>query len=181
VIVSSADNGISWSRLAILPQRVLLLTAQDSGLIAHPALLPIALLRWKHHGTGQYPDAFRAASAGRSGDAVWIYATGQDGKVYLSRDSGRHFESVTPGLQQTAGQFEAIATSERYQRWRMSASAAFNTARQGELVQRYRQDNRRRPNVEDRLQGIEPTRRQLQGLGRAARPTERHINLVRRT
>jgi photosystem II stability/assembly factor-like uncharacterized protein len=115
VIVSSADNGISWSRLAILPQRVLLLTAQDSGLIA---LSGSAAYRITPDGNttelGSIPTAFRAASAGRSGDAVWIYATGQDGKVYLSRDSGRHFESVTPGLQQTAGQFEAIATSERY-------------------------------------------------------------------
>ncbi len=34
VIVSSVDGGASWSRLATLPQRVVLLTAHDSGLIA---------------------------------------------------------------------------------------------------------------------------------------------------
>jgi hypothetical protein len=34
VIVASADGGINWSRLTTLPQRVLLLKPQDSGVIA---------------------------------------------------------------------------------------------------------------------------------------------------
>jgi photosystem II stability/assembly factor-like uncharacterized protein len=115
VIVSSADGGINWSRLATLPQHVLLLTRQDSGLIAvsGPAAWRIA----RDGSTtelGSIATNFRAASVARSGDSIWVYATGQDGKVYLSEDSGLHFKAITPELKQSAGKFEAIATSERH-------------------------------------------------------------------
>jgi photosystem II stability/assembly factor-like uncharacterized protein len=115
VLVSSADGGNLWSRLATLPHRVLLLTAQDSGLIAVSGSAAYRIA--SDGGTtelGGIATAFRAASAARSGNSVWIYATSQDGKVYLSQDSGLHFKSVTPELQQSSGNFEAIATSERH-------------------------------------------------------------------
>ena len=71
VIVSSADGGVSWSRLATLPQRVLLLTSQDSGLIA---LSGSAAYRIAPNGSttelGSIVSSFRAASAARSGDSV---------------------------------------------------------------------------------------------------------------
>jgi photosystem II stability/assembly factor-like uncharacterized protein len=115
IIVHSADSGASWSRMATLPQRVLLLTVQDSGLIA---VSGSAAWHIAANGSitelGGIPTAVRAASAARSGDSVWIYATGQDGKVYLSEDSGQHFRPVTPALEQTSGNFEAIATSDRH-------------------------------------------------------------------
>ena len=115
VIVSSADGGITWSRLATLPQRVLLLSARDSRLIA---LSGSAAYRIAPDGTttelGTIPNSFRAASVGWTGDTAWIYATGQDGKVYLSQDSGLHFGPDTPQLQQSSGKFEAIATSDRH-------------------------------------------------------------------
>jgi photosystem II stability/assembly factor-like uncharacterized protein len=115
VIVSSLDGGISWNRLATLPQGVLLLAAKDSGLVA---LSGSATYRIAADGAStelaRIQSGFRAASAGQSQDSVWIYTTGQDGKVYLSQDSGQHFRSVTPELQQTAGKFEAIATSDRH-------------------------------------------------------------------
>jgi photosystem II stability/assembly factor-like uncharacterized protein len=115
VIVSSFDGGVSWSRLATLPQRVLLLTPQDSGLIA---LSGSAAYRIAPDGSaaelGGIATGLRAASAGRSGGSVWIYATGHDGKVYLSQDSGVHFAPVTPDLQQNAGEFEAIAASGQH-------------------------------------------------------------------
>jgi photosystem II stability/assembly factor-like uncharacterized protein len=115
VVVSSADGGISWNRLATLPQSVLFLAAKDYGLIA---LSGSAAYRIAPDGSstelGGIPSGFRAASAGQSKDSVWIYATGQDGKVYLSQDSGRHFATVTLELQQTAGKFEAIAASDRH-------------------------------------------------------------------
>jgi photosystem II stability/assembly factor-like uncharacterized protein len=115
VIVSSTDGGNNWSRLATLPQHVPLLTRQDSGLIA---VSGSAAWRIGPDGSttelGSIATNFRAASAARSGDAVWIYATGQDGEVYLSEDSGQHFRAVTPELQQSSGKFEAIATSERH-------------------------------------------------------------------
>jgi len=115
VIVSSADGGFTWSRFTTLPQHVPLLTLHDSGLIAvsGPAAWRVA-----SDGTttelGSIATNFRAASAARSGKSIWIYATGQDGKVYLSEDSGQHFRAVTPEFQQSAGKFEAIATSERH-------------------------------------------------------------------
>lgn len=115
VIVHSPDGGSSWSRLATLPQRVLLLSPQNSGLIA---VSGSATWRIAPDGSttelGSIPTTVRAASAARSGDSVWIYATGQDGKVYLSEDSGQHFRPVTPALEQTSGNFEAIATSGRH-------------------------------------------------------------------
>jgi photosystem II stability/assembly factor-like uncharacterized protein len=115
VIVSSADGGASWSRLAALPQSVLLLTPQNSGLIA---VSGSAAWRIASDGgttqLGSIASEVRAASAARSGDSVWIYVTGKDGKVYLSEDSGLHFRPVTPVFQQTSGRFEAIAASERH-------------------------------------------------------------------
>jgi photosystem II stability/assembly factor-like uncharacterized protein len=115
VIVHSADGGASWSRLATLPQRVLLLTPQDSSLIA---VSGSATYRIAPDGgvteLGSIATGVRAASAARSGDSIWIYATGQDGKVYLSEDSGLHWRPVTPALQQSSGRFEAIAASDRH-------------------------------------------------------------------
>ena len=115
VIVSSADGGVSWSRLATLPQRVLLLAPQGTGLIA---VSGSAAWHIAPDGNttklGSIPTTVRAASAARSGNSVLIYATGKDGKVYLSDDSGLHWKPVTPDLQQSSGNFEAIATSDRH-------------------------------------------------------------------
>ncbi len=115
VIVHSADGGASWSRLAtLLPQHVLLLTPEHSGLIA---ISGSAAWRISANGDttqlGSIPTAVRAASAARSNGSVWIFATGQDGKVYLSKDSGLNWKPVTPALKQTSGNFEAIAVSDR--------------------------------------------------------------------
>lgn len=113
VIVSSADGGASWSRIATLPHHVVLLTTRNTGVIA---VSGSAAYRIAENGAvtelGSVATAFRQASAAQSGGALWIYATGQDGKVYLSEDAGLHWKSVTPEFHQTAGNFEAIATSE---------------------------------------------------------------------
>ena len=61
---------------------------------------------------GSLATNFKAVSAARSSDSVWIYATGRDGLVYLSEDSGLHWRSITPDLHQCSGKFEAIATSD---------------------------------------------------------------------
>jgi photosystem II stability/assembly factor-like uncharacterized protein len=115
VIVSSVDGGHSWTRLATLPDHVLLLTLQDSELIA---VSNSATYRIAANGgaiqLGSVPSGFRTASAARSGPSVWIYATGKDGKVYLSEDSGFEWRAVTPELQQSAGKFEAIAASNQH-------------------------------------------------------------------
>lgn len=112
VIVDSVDGGVTWNRLAQLPQPVLLLTAEGADVIA---LSGASAYRIAADGSmkelGKIASEFKAASAGRFGDSTWIYATGQDGLVYLTKDSGLHWGLVTPALQQTAGSFGAIATS----------------------------------------------------------------------
>jgi photosystem II stability/assembly factor-like uncharacterized protein len=112
VIVDSVDGGANWNRLTELPQRVLLLTADGADVIA---LSGASAYRIAADGSvkeqGSIPSAFKTASAGRAGDSTWIYATSQDGLVYLTKDSGSHWNLVTPKLQQTSGSFGAIATS----------------------------------------------------------------------
>jgi photosystem II stability/assembly factor-like uncharacterized protein len=117
LIVLSQDGGISWSRLATLPGRVLLLTAQDSG--QSSVLIAVSgTSAWRITRDGTVtqltviPSPIHAASAARSGNSIWIYATGQNGNVYLSQDSGLNWKPVTPQFQQTAGRFEAIAASD---------------------------------------------------------------------
>ncbi len=117
VIVFSPDGGNSWSRLATIPGRTLLLTAQNSG--QNSGLIAVSgssALRIAPDGAvtqlGGIPSAIRAASAARTGNSVWIYATGVDGRLYLSKDSGLNWRAITPALQQTSGRFEAIAASD---------------------------------------------------------------------
>jgi photosystem II stability/assembly factor-like uncharacterized protein len=130
VIVDSVDGGATWSRLAQLPEPVLLLTAEGADVIA---LSGASAYRIAADGTmrelGKIASEFKAASAGRSGDATWIYATGQDGLVYLTRDSGLHWGSITPALQQTSGSFGAIATSAEHPE---TAYAGFRGLRLGD-------------------------------------------------
>jgi hypothetical protein len=115
VLVSSADGGLTWKRLSTMSRPVLLLAAQNAGVIA---VSGSGAYRIDSDGrttqSGGIATGFRAASAARSANAVWIYGTGQDGKVYLSQDSGEHFAQVTPELHQTAGSFEAVAASEQH-------------------------------------------------------------------
>jgi len=113
VIVSSVDGGVSWKQLANLPQSTELLAVEKSSLIA-----VAGSTAWRITPDGRTVElgsvaaGIQAASAAQSGDTDWIYATGKDGKVYLSEDSGLHFKPATPTLGQTAGNFEAIAASD---------------------------------------------------------------------
>ena len=115
ILVSSADGGATWNRLAILPQRVLLLVPQKSGLIALSGSTAYSV---DDEGNvkelSSLTTNFKAVSAARFGDSVWIYATGRDGLVYLSEDSGLHWRPITPDLHQSSGKFEAIATSDQH-------------------------------------------------------------------
>lgn len=129
VIVESTDNGVTWSRLASLAQRVLLLTMQGSDLIAVSGssayrIAPDGKVA-EQGGTGS---EFKSASAGGVAGAVWIYATGTNGLVYLTKDSGVHWQAVTPALQQTSGSFGAIATSAQHPE---TAYAGFQALRLG--------------------------------------------------
>jgi photosystem II stability/assembly factor-like uncharacterized protein len=95
-----------------LPQGIQLLALESSSLIA---VTDSAAWRIAPDGSatelGGIASGIHAASAAKSGGSVWIYATGKDGRVYLSKDSGLHFTPGTPSLGQSAGSFEAIAAS----------------------------------------------------------------------
>jgi photosystem II stability/assembly factor-like uncharacterized protein len=113
VIVSSVDGGVSWKRLANLPQSIQLLALDNSGLIAVSDSEAWSVAPGgRTTELGNIASGVVAVSAARSGDSVWIYATGKDGKVYISKDSGLNFSPVTPALGQTSGNFEAIAASD---------------------------------------------------------------------
>jgi photosystem II stability/assembly factor-like uncharacterized protein len=130
VLVSSADGGVTWRRLAVLPKRVLLLTANGSGVIA---VSGSTAYRIGADGgvtkLGSIGTDIRAASVARFGSEVWIYATSADGKVYLSKNSGLHWKPITPALQQSSGHFEVIAASELHPEF---AYAGFRSLQIGE-------------------------------------------------
>jgi photosystem II stability/assembly factor-like uncharacterized protein len=114
-VVFSADGGASWRRLAELPQRVLLLVPRPTGVVA---ISGSAAYQVTNEGriaeSGRLATNFRQASAAFQHDAAWIYATGRDGQVYLSQDAGQQWQRITPALGQSAGAFEAIATSAEH-------------------------------------------------------------------
>ncbi len=113
VVVTSVDGGESWRRLATLPGRVLLLTRQSGELVA---IVGSAAYLVAANGAvteiGRVPDEIVAASSGRHGDALWLYVTSRDGRVFTSEDEGQRWRPVTPALGQSSGRFAAIATSE---------------------------------------------------------------------
>ncbi len=115
VIVTSKDGGASWKRLSTLPNRVLLLTMQDNKLIA---LAGSVAYRIAPDGNasevGRVSEDFAAASLTRNKNALSLYATSRNGKVFISEDSGQHWRTATPALGQSSGRFEAIAASERH-------------------------------------------------------------------
>lgn len=112
-IVVSEDEGASWRRVATIPNHVLLLSSASDGLTA---LAGNAAYRIDPSGRveelGHIPVAFRAAGAAHSRGGTTLYATGTDGMVYASADAGRHWDSITPQLHQSAGHFEAIAATD---------------------------------------------------------------------
>jgi photosystem II stability/assembly factor-like uncharacterized protein len=115
ILVSSADGGSTWSHLADLPQRVLLLAPRPSGVVAISGSSAYEVTNEGHVvESGRIATDFRQASAAFLHDAAWIYATGRDGQVYLSEDFGVHWRPITPALGQSAGAFAAIATSAEH-------------------------------------------------------------------
>ena len=63
---------------------------------------------------GQLSSSIFAASAAQTGNALWLYATTQKGKVFVSENGGRDWRETTPSLGQSAGKFQAIAVSEQH-------------------------------------------------------------------
>jgi hypothetical protein len=63
---------------------------------------------------GQLPSRIFAVSAAQKGNALWLYATTQKDKVFVSENGGRDWREVTPSLGQSSGKFQAIATSEQH-------------------------------------------------------------------
>ncbi|HVT97059.1 MAG TPA: hypothetical protein VHE33_06095 [Acidobacteriaceae bacterium] len=113
VVLASEDDGTTWRRLTTIPQHVLLLSAQQDRVTA---IAGNAAYQIEPSGRieelGHIPVPFHAAGATRSSQTTSFYATGTDGLVYSSRDGGRHWDSITPQLHQSAGRFEAIAATD---------------------------------------------------------------------
>ena len=115
VIVSSVDGGATWKRLATMAKHVVLLTAQNSDLIAVSGSSA-----WRigpdggHHRTGQHCCPHSCCQRGAVRRRGMDLCNRQGRKVYLSQDSGVSFKPVTPALGQSAGNFQAIATSDSH-------------------------------------------------------------------
>ena len=115
VIVSSADGGHSWRRLASLPANVSVLAAQGKTLIAVSGSSTFEI---SNSGAvtklGGIPGQVKSAAAAYSGDAIWLYATNHQGDLFVSQDSGRTWNRATPALGQSSGRFEAVAASDQH-------------------------------------------------------------------
>lgn len=113
VLVSSIDGGTSWKKLASLPARVSLLLVSAAGITAMSG--PAAFLvspDGRSKELGRIAGTLKSVSAARSRNAVWLYATNTQGHLFVSKNSGVDWKAETPALGQSAGRFEAIATSE---------------------------------------------------------------------
>ncbi len=114
-IYVSADRGISWKLLAPIPQRALLLTVHEGSLIVVAGKGAYEVSSGgRETALGQLRSSIFAVSAAHAGSASWLYATTQEGKLFVSENGGRDWREATPSLGQTAGKFQAIATSEQH-------------------------------------------------------------------
>lgn len=117
-LVTSADDGISWSRLATLPDKVALLQIDGDGVVAMSGATAYRVTPAnKIMKLGHIAGDLAAASSGRSAGAAWLYATNRAGHLFVSRDGGRNWTAADPVLGQRSGRFEAIATSEEHPRF----------------------------------------------------------------
>ncbi len=114
-LVSSPDGGRSWKVLTSLPGRVSLLLVNAAGITAMSG--PAAFLvspGGKSTELGRISGTVKSASAARSRNSVWLYATNTEGHLFVSKNSGADWKDETPALGQSAGRFEAVATSEHH-------------------------------------------------------------------
>jgi len=112
-IVTSSDNGISWKRLASLPDPIALLVTDHADVVA---LSGSTVYRISPDGKtmkqGQMSGQLASAGFARSTGSLWFYATNRDGQIFLSEDAGQHWRQSAPALGQSSGRFEAIAVSQ---------------------------------------------------------------------
>lgn len=113
IIVTSSNDGVSWKRLASLPDRITVLVTDHGSLVA---LSGSTIYRVFSDGKiaeeGQVPGHAISATFARSSGHPWFYATTREGQVFISTDAGHHWRQSTPALGQSSGRFEAIAASE---------------------------------------------------------------------
>jgi photosystem II stability/assembly factor-like uncharacterized protein len=116
-VYTSTDRGASWNQLAPIPQRAILLTFIEGNLIA---LAGKGAYKLSREGTvselGQLHSDISVASAARVGNATWFYATTQEGRIVVSKNSGSSWRDATPSLalDQGAVTFHAISTSDQH-------------------------------------------------------------------
>jgi photosystem II stability/assembly factor-like uncharacterized protein len=129
-ILMSSDGGTSWKRLAPIPERALLLTFDGNDLVV---VAGRGAYRVNGQGAvsalGQLSSDIFAVGAGHSGEVTWLYATTKEGKVFVSQNGGGTWSEITPSLGQSAGAFQAIATSTQHPKF---AYVGFRELRLGE-------------------------------------------------
>ena len=115
LILVSEDRGISWKRLAPIPESALLLTFDHARLVVVAGNGAYSVNRdGAVSQLGQLQSGIFAVSAARADNATWLYATTKAGKLAVSNNGGSNWHDSTPALGQTSGKFEAIAVSEKY-------------------------------------------------------------------
>ncbi|MEO6830236.1 MAG: hypothetical protein ABI164_10550, partial [Acidobacteriaceae bacterium] len=114
-VYASADHGVSWKRLAPIPQSALLLTFDRDRLIVVAGNGAYAIgTDGKEAELGHLPGNISAVTAAHSGNATWIYATTDKGKAFVSADGGQNWREITPSLGLSPAKFHAIASSDQH-------------------------------------------------------------------
>ncbi len=115
VLLSSLDGGRSWKMLASLPARVALLAVSRDTLTAVSGSYAFAVsANGDTKELGRIPGELKSVTSAHSSDALWLYATNVEGKLFVSHNSGAAWKLATPSLGQSSGRFEAVASSDHH-------------------------------------------------------------------
>ena len=113
VLLVSNDRGRSWTRKAVFEGRsVRALDPDDAGLtiVLNDGVI---LEAGGKQQTFPSPARLAKASCGRANGALHVYATSDEGKLYVSRDGGRTWSGAALDLGKQPGRLEAISTSAK--------------------------------------------------------------------
>lgn len=111
-LLASKDDGLTFQKERTFPSEdLILLSYTGSGLLA---IAPEGV----YHGRSGSAEPLSAsagrvthASAGIVDGVTYLYATTNKGKLFVSQDDGRNWQSRTPALGQQSGDFGAVATT----------------------------------------------------------------------
>ncbi|MEO6911269.1 MAG: hypothetical protein ABI158_10120 [Edaphobacter sp.] len=114
-VYASTDRGATWKELSAIPDHAVLLTLHEGNLIAVAGKAAYQIGNdGKSVQLGQLQSNISVASAAHSGKATWLYATTEDGKVFISENAGAIWREATPTLGMGTARFHAISTSDQH-------------------------------------------------------------------